>query len=121
MNEKPKKGGSRPTLHMIDGKQMTVNEIATMLGVTRNVLINRHSTMGGISYQAIVNMYRDGQLLTKHDRWPRHLVHGRWMTVKQVAEELDCNLHLKRLMTTSKELQSAEEARNPKSTASGAK
>lgn len=93
MNEKPKKGGSRPTLHMIDGKQMTVNEIATMLGVTRNVLNNRHSTMGGISYQAIVNMYRDGQLLTKHDRWPRHLVHGRWMTVKQVAEELDCKPH----------------------------
>ena len=93
MNEKPKKGGSRPILHMIDGKQMTVNEIATMLGVTRNVLINRHSTMGGISYQAIVNMYRDGQLLTKHDRWPRHLVHGRWMTVKQVAEELDCKPH----------------------------
>ena len=93
MDEKPKKGGSRPTLHMIDGKQMTVNEIAAMLGVKRNVLINRRSTMGGISYQAIVNMYRDGQFLTKHDRWPRHLVHGRWMTVKQVADELDCKPH----------------------------
>lgn len=88
-----KKGGSRPTLHLIDGKQMTVNEIAAMLGVTRRWLIQRRSQMGGISYQVIVNMFREGRLLTNHDRWPRHLVHGRWMTVQQAAQELDCKPH----------------------------
>jgi hypothetical protein len=88
-----KKGGSRPTLHLIDGKQMTVNEIGAMLGVTRRWLIQRRSQMGGISYQVIVNMFRERRLLTNHDRWPRHLVHGRWMTVQQAAQELDCKPH----------------------------
>lgn len=88
-----KKRGRRPILHLIDGKQMTVNEIAAMLGVTRRWLIQRRSQMGGISYQVIVNMFREGRLLTNHDRWPRHLVHGRWMTVPQVAQELDCKPH----------------------------
>jgi len=93
MNEKPKRCGRCPALHLIDGKQMTVNEIAAMLGVTRRWLIQRRSQMGGISYQVIVNMFREGRLLTNHDRWPRHLVHGRWMTVQQAAQELDCKPH----------------------------
>lgn len=90
MNDKK---GRQPARHLIDGRQMTVDEIGEMLGVTRRWLIQRRSQMGGVGYQVIVNMFREGRLLTNHDRWPRHLVHGRWMTVRQVAEELDCKPH----------------------------
>lgn len=93
MSNSKKRGGSKPTLHLVDGKQMTVNEIADMLGVTRQWMVQRRSQMGGVSYQLIVDMYRDGRLLTKHDRWPRHCVHGRWITLKQAAEELNCKPH----------------------------
>ena len=48
MNEKPKKGGSRPTLHMIDGKQMTVNEIAAMLGVLLAGIIMLTISLAGV-------------------------------------------------------------------------
>jgi len=88
-----KRGGSKPALHLIDGKRMTVNEIAEMLGVTRQWLIQRRSQMGGVSYQLIVNMCREGRILTKHDRWPRHCVHGRWITIQQAAKELNCKPH----------------------------
>jgi len=88
-----KRGGSKPDLHLIDGKRMTVNEIAEMLGVTRQWLIQRRSQMGGVSYQLIVNMCREGRILTKHDRWPRHCVHGRWITIQQAAKELNCKPH----------------------------
>lgn len=85
--------GSKPRLYRVDGKLMTIDEIAAMVGVSRDSIICRRSVMGGISYQVIVDMYREDRILTNHDRWPRHLVHGRWITVKQAAEELDCKPH----------------------------
>ena len=44
------RGGRKPTLHMIDGREMTVGEIADMLGVTAHALAVRRSNMGGCSY-----------------------------------------------------------------------
>lgn len=87
------KGVKNPRHYPVDGKMMTIDEMSAMLGVPRNKLICRRSAMGGISYQLIVDGYRSGLFMTQHDRWIRHCVHGRWITVKQVAEELNCNPH----------------------------
>lgn len=73
---------------MIDGREMTVAEIADMLGVTAHALAVRRCKMGGCSYQLIVDMYRNNQLCSKHDKFYRHLVHGKWTTVPEVAEAL---------------------------------
>lgn len=93
MDGKPKKGGSRPRIHTVDGRPMTVDAIAGMIGFQRRQLIQLRCRMGGVSYQLIVNMWREGRLLTKGDRSIRHLVHGRWMTVKQASLELNCKPH----------------------------
>lgn len=81
-------GGRKPTRHLIDGREMTVAEIADMLGVTARALQCRRSRMGGVRYQLIVDMYRSNQLLSANDKWPRHMVHGRWLSIAQAAEEL---------------------------------
>ena len=81
-------GGRKPTLHMIDGVPMTIDQIADLLGVTKHALVVRRSNMGGCSYQLIVNMYRDNRFETKHDRGPRHLVGGEWITVKEAARRV---------------------------------
>jgi predicted transcriptional regulator len=73
---------------MIDGREMTVGEIADMLGVTAHALAVRRCKMGGCSYQLIVDMYRNNQLCSRHDKFYRHLVHGKWTTVPEVAEAL---------------------------------
>jgi len=79
--------------HLIDGKEMTAPEIAAMLGISEQALRFRHSQMNLCSYQLIVDMYREGKMMTNHDRWPRHLVHGRWITVQQAADELGVRAH----------------------------
>lgn len=73
---------------MIDGVPMTIDQIADLLGVTKHALVVRRSNMGGCSYQLIVNMYRDNRFETKHDRGPRHLVGGEWITVKEAARRV---------------------------------
>ena len=78
---------------MVDGRPMTVDEISNMIGFHHRQLIQLRCRMGGVSYQLIVNMWREGRLLTKGDKFIRHLVHGRWMTVPQAAEELKCKPH----------------------------
>ena len=54
--------GKKPELHQVDGRNMTVNEIAEMLGISRLSLQKRRSNLGGASYQTIVNMYRANQV-----------------------------------------------------------
>lgn len=78
---------------MIDGREMTVTEIADMLGVSARALSVRKSIMGGCSYQLIVDMYRNNQLGSKHDKHYRHMVNGKWTTVSAVAEELGIQPH----------------------------
>lgn len=81
----PKK---QPERHPVDGVEMTVNEIAAMLGISEMALLKRRSNLGGASYQTIVNMYRGNQFGTYHDRSPRYMVDGRWMSRKEICEEL---------------------------------
>lgn len=80
--------GKPPELHQVDGREMTVNEIAEMLGISRLSLQKRRSNLGGASYQTIVNMYRGNQFGTYHDRSPRYMVDGRWMSRKEICAEL---------------------------------
>lgn len=80
--------GRKPTLHMIDGAPMTVDEIADMLGLTKRALVLRRYGMGQCSYQLTVDMYRENRFETKHDRGARHLVVGEWITVKEAARRV---------------------------------
>ena len=77
--------GKKPELHRIDEREMTVQEIADMLGVTKNALQQRRSSLGRPTYQAVVNMYRENQFGNNHDRSARYIVDGKWMTRKQIA------------------------------------
>lgn len=83
--------GRKPDRHLIDGREMTVAEIADLLGITKRALVLRRHQMGGaaVSYQLIVNMYRDNRFETKRDRGARHLVGGEWITVKEAARRVD--------------------------------
>lgn len=85
--------GRKPELHKVDGQMMTVAEIAGMLGITKNALHCRRNRLGGISYQAIVNMYRDNQFASGHDRAPRYRIEGEWLTQTQIAERLGVKPH----------------------------
>ena len=73
-------------IHDIDGKQMTVKEIAEMLGVTVHAVQARRFEMGQCSYQVVVDMYRQNMFQTKEDRWQRHLVDGKYITVADAAK-----------------------------------
>lgn len=73
---------------MVDGREMTVREIAAMLGISYSALTARRSGLNGASYQVIVNMYRQNQFSTKQDRAARYLIDGQWMTRTQIAEKL---------------------------------
>ena len=85
--------GRKPDLHMIDGRAMTVVEIADMMGITCGALANRRFRLGQCSYQLVVDMWRRNEIGGHGDRQQRHLVHGRWMTVAQAAEELGITPH----------------------------
>ncbi len=78
----PKK---QPERYLIDGREMTVQEIADMLGVTKMALQQRRSSLGRPTYQTIVNMYRENCFGNAGDRSPRYMVDGKWMTQKQIA------------------------------------
>lgn len=64
-----------------------------MLGVSKNALETRKSKLGAPSYQAVVNMYRENQFGNYHDRSPRHMVDGQWMSRKQIAQMLGITPH----------------------------
>ena len=81
--------GKKPELHRIDEREMTVQEIADMLGITKNALQGRRSRLGRPTYQVVVNMYRENQFGSTHDRSARYMVDGKWMTRKQIAEMLE--------------------------------
>lgn len=75
----------QPERHLVDGREMTVQEIADMLGVTKMALQGRRSRLGGPSYQVVVNMYRENQFGNDRDRSARYMVDGRWMSRRQIA------------------------------------
>lgn len=82
-----------PALHQVDGRMMTVAEIADMLGVSQNALETRRSKLGAPSYQVIVNMYRKNCFGNAGDRSPRYMVDGQWMSRTQIAQMLNIKPH----------------------------
>ena len=80
-------------LHDVDGRKMTVDEIAAMLGLTVQALYERKHRLGGCSYQVIVDMARDGRIGGANDHYHRHLVDGRWITAREAAELVGVKYH----------------------------
>lgn len=78
---------------MVDGREMTAAEIAEMLGITKTALCVRRNRLGDISMQAIVNMYRENQFGSDHDRAQRFRIEGEWLTRRQIAERLGVSRH----------------------------
>ena len=78
----------------IEGKQMTLKEIAEMIGVTREQLYRYH-TNHQASYGAIVRWWRDGLVRFGPKRGMRpavHMVDGRWMTDQEIAKMVRVNV-----------------------------
>lgn len=77
----------KPKLHFVDGEWITVQEAADRLGLRRQQLysLTHHKRC---SLQVAVNLYRDNLAMHDQGRADRHMVDGRWMTVRQAAEML---------------------------------
>lgn len=117
------RNGKPKALHPVDGRMMTVDEIADMLGMTRKALYVRRSRLGGASYQTIVDMYRSNAI--GHDKCFRYLVDGRWMTTRQIAKMLGIEAHtlssyrwqnkasMEEAIAWYRQLQTGERKRNP--------
>jgi predicted transcriptional regulator len=77
----------KPKKHLVDGEWITVQEAADRLGVMRQQLYGQMHTRR-CSLQVAVNLYRENLALHGQGRSDRHMVDGRWMTVRQAAEML---------------------------------
>jgi phage antirepressor YoqD-like protein len=77
----------KPKKHLVDGEQVTVNEVAERLGVKAQQLYHQMSHRK-ISLQVVVNLYRENQILHDQGRAARYMVDGRWLTVHQAAKAL---------------------------------
>ena len=77
--------GKKPKKHLVDGREMTLREIAEMLGISYKAMTSRRNRLRGISMQTMVNMYRANQWGSDKDRAARYLIEGRWMTRAQIA------------------------------------
>ena len=73
--------------HLVDGRWVTVAEIAEELGLNRQQLYSQMHARE-CSLQVVVNNVRDGLALGEQGHASRHWVDGRWMTVRQAAEML---------------------------------
>lgn len=74
-------------MHMVDGEWTTVAMMAEELGVSYEQLCGVMYSRG-ISLQIAVSLIRDNRALGGQGRADRHMVDGRWMTVRQAAEML---------------------------------
>ena len=77
----------RPKKHLVDGEWMSVEEAAEMLGLRRQQIYCQMSNRR-CSLQVAVNRYRENLVLHDQGRADRHMIGGRWMTVRQAAEML---------------------------------
>lgn len=66
---------------------MTVEQAAEMLGVTRQQIYNQMKNHS-CGLQVVVNMVRDNLVLNNGYSAPRHMIDGKWMTKRQIAEML---------------------------------
>ena len=76
----------KPKKHLVDGKWMSVEEAAEMLGLRRQQIYCQMSQKK-CGLQAVVRMYRENYILGQ-GRSARYMVDGRWMTINDVAEML---------------------------------
>lgn len=77
----------KPKKHLVDGEWITVQEAADRMGVMRQQLYCQMSNRR-CSLQVAVNLYRENLVLHDQGRADRHMIGGRWMTVRQAAEML---------------------------------
>ena len=77
----------KPKKHLVDGEWMSVEEAADRTGLRRQQLYSlmHHKRC---SLQIAVNLYRENLALHGQGRADRHMIGGRWMTVRQAAEML---------------------------------
>ena len=77
----------KPKLHFVDGEWITVQEAADRMGLRRQQLysLTHHKRC---SLQVAVNLYRENLALHDQGRADRHMVDGRWMSIRQAAEML---------------------------------
>ena len=73
--------------HYVDGRWTTVAEMSEELGLKPQQLYNlMHHNRCGL--QTVVRMVRENLVLHDQGRAARHMVDGKWMTVRQAAEML---------------------------------
>ena len=77
----------KPKKHLVDGEWITVQEAADRMGLRRQQLysLTHHKRC---SLQFAVNLYRENLAMHGQGRSDRHMVDGRWITVRQAAEML---------------------------------
>lgn len=85
-------GKRPPGRYPVDGKMLTVAEIAGLLETTVTGVRMRKSHLGGVSYQTMVDMYRAGQFGSRKTGLRKPcLIGGRWMSEGELAAELGVN------------------------------
>ena len=73
--------------HYVDGRWTTVAEMSEELGLKPQQLYNlMHHNRCGL--QTVVRMVRENLVLHDQGRAARHMVDGKWLTVRQAAEML---------------------------------
>ena len=77
----------KPKLHFVDGEWITVQDAANRLGLQRQQLYSLTNNKQ-CSLQVAVNLYRENLSLHGQGRADRHMVDGRWMTIRQASEML---------------------------------
>ena len=80
------RNGKPSRRYPVDGRMMTITEIAGMLGVQRNTLYAQLRRLK-VEPRALVQMYRDNQL-SVGDWGERWMVDYHWTTVRQAAKQL---------------------------------
>ena len=77
----------KPKKHLVDGEWITVQEAADRMGLQRQQLYGQMHDRR-CSLQVAVNLYRENLVLHNQGRADRHMVDGRWMSIRQAAEML---------------------------------
>ena len=82
----------KPQRYNIHGRMMTLAEIADELGITVRTLYNNRYKYHAGSYQALWDMYRDGEINHSVRTGIKHRVHGRVTTVRREAARLGISI-----------------------------
>lgn len=77
-----------PQTYRIDGRAMTLAQIAGMVGVAQRTLETQKCRKGCATYQQLVDMYRRGEINRGHRGGIRHRIRGEWTTIQAEAARL---------------------------------